>query len=187
MPGGLLPLRIFEPRYLDMVRDCLRAQTGFGVCLVREGTEVGRAAIPYPYGTQVKIVDWDQGSNGLLQITVEGEQKFRIVDTHVDDAQLLHGKIELLPFEQTASVPLEYQHLVQAMRDILIQIAPGIVYQQPRLDDGLWLGSRFVELLPLSPLLRHELLAMDDAKERLALVADMFTAISKKAKSTKTF
>lgn len=178
MPGGLLPLRLFEPRYLDMVRQCLREQTGFGICLVKEGGEVGDAAIPYPYGTLVKIVDWDQGDNGLFQITVEGEQKFRIVDTHVGPAKLLLGNIELLPFEQSSKVPEQYTHLIQTMQQILKQVAPGITYVKPELDDALWLGSRFVELLPLSSPLRHELLSMDDSQERLTAVAEVFDAIS---------
>lgn len=182
MPGGLLPLRLFEPRYLDMVRNCFRQQTGFGICLIKEGAEVGDAAVPYAYGTLIKIVDWDQGENGLLQIVVEGEQKFRIVDTWQGDAKLLHGSVELLPAEQTSPVPEEYGHLVQTMQQILVQVAPGIVYKSPVYDDALWLGSRFVELLPLSAELRHELFSMDDSQQRLSAIADVFNAISSNVK-----
>ncbi len=178
MPGGLLPLRLFEPRYLDMVRNCFRQQTGFGICLIKEGLEVGDAAVPYPYGTLIRIVDWDQGDNGLLQIVVKGEQKFRITDTWKDNAKLLHGNIGLLPVEQSTPVPEEYGHLVQTMQQILAQVAPGIVYENPEYNDALWLGSRFVELLPLSAELRHELLSMDDAQQRLTALADVFDAIS---------
>lgn len=182
MPGGLLPLRLFEPRYLNMVRDCLRGQTGFGVCLVKEGTETGEAALPFPYGTLIKIVDWDQGDNGLLQIVVEGEQKFRIVDTHVDSAELLHGTVELLRAEQSSSVPSEFYHLVQTMDQILEQVSPAIEYTHPETNDVLWLGSRFVELLPLSANLRHELLSMDDPLERLTAISEVFSAIEKNVK-----
>ena len=183
MPGGLLPLRLFEPRYLDMVRECLRGQTGFGVCLVKEGRETGAAAVPYPSGTWIKIVDWDQGDNGLLQIVVEGQQKFSVVDTIVDDAQLLHGTVELLPAEQSASVPPEYQYLIETMEQVLQQVAPTVQYSKTETSDALWLGSRFVELLPLSSGLRHELFSMDDAIERLTAISEVFSAIENNVKN----
>jgi len=69
LPGGILPLRIFEPRYLDMVRDCFKQQSGFGVCLIKAGAEVGDTAVPLAYGTLVDIVDWDQDDSGLLTIS----------------------------------------------------------------------------------------------------------------------
>lgn len=177
-------MRLFEPRYLDMVRDCFRNQCGFGVCLVKEGAETGVAAVPFPYGTLIKIVDWDQGDNGLLQIVVEGEKKFRIIDTHVDSAELLHGNVELLPAEQSSPVPSEFYHLIQTMDQILEQVSPAVEYKQPATDDALWLGSRFVELLPLSASLRHELLSMDNPFERLTAISEVFSAIKKNVKDT---
>ncbi len=179
MPGGLLPLRLFEPRYLNMVRDCFRGDTGFGVCLVKEGAEAGGAAVPFPNGTLIKIVDWDQGDNGLLQIVVEGEQKFRIIDTHVDDAELLRGTVALLPAEQSVPVPAEFHHLVETMDQILEQVSSAVKYANPETNDALWLGSRFVELLPLAASLRHQLLSMDQPLERLTAIAEVFSAIEK--------
>lgn len=178
MPGGLLPLRLFEPRYLDMVRDCFRQETGFGVCLVKEGAEVGEAAQPYPCGTLVRIIDWDQDSSGLLNITVEGQQKFRVLDTEVENSQLLTGVIELLPLEVSAKVTEEYAPLQRTMEQILAQVSPMIEYATPELEDALWLGSRFVELLPLASDLRHDLVEMNAPLERLQAIADMLGAMS---------
>lgn len=179
MPGGLMPLRIFERRYIDMVRRCFREESGFGICLVKKGAEVGNAAMPYPYGTLVRIVDWDQDDTGLLLIVARGEQKFRIIETTVDNTELLHGMVELLPEEASAPVPRDYQHLQEALGQILEQVSSSIEYPQPQMDDALWVGSRFVELLPLSAELRHELLSMDQPMERLSALAEVFTAIAK--------
>ena len=162
-----MPLRIFERRYIDMVRNCFREETGFGVCLVREGAEVGDAATPYPYGTFARIVDWDQDDSGLLLIVARGEQKFRIVETTVDQTGLLQGSVEMLPQEASTSVPGEYHHLQDALKQILEQVAATVEYDEHHLDDGLWVGSRFVELLPLSAELRHELLSMDQPRDCL--------------------
>ena len=184
MPGGLLPLRLFEPRYLDMVRQCFRDHSGFGVCLVKDGAEVGNAATPYPHGTLIKIVDWDQGENGLLQIVAQGETKFRLCETWVDSAKLRHGTVELLPDEVSSPVPEEYSHLVQTLEQILEQVAGAVNYPNPEYNDSLWLGSRFVELLPLSAELRHELLSMDNPLERLSALSDIFAALAQNRKET---
>ncbi len=178
LPGGLLPLRLFERRYLDMVRDCFRQQSGFGVCLVKQGGEVGDAALPYPCGTLIKIIDWDQDDGGLLNIVVQGEQKFRITETSVDDAQLLSGEVELLPLEVPAPVPDDLSYLQDSMQQILRQVAPSIEYQQPQFDDALWLGSRYVELLPVPGDVKHELVAMNDPVGRLRSIADLMAAFS---------
>lgn len=182
LPGGKLPLRIFEPRYLDMVRDCFRQQSGFGVCLIKEGAEVGGMASPHAYGTLVEIVDWDQDDNGLLTITALGVTKFRITDTLANKSSLLTGTVELLPDEVSTPVPVELQHLQNTMLQILSQVSQSIEYEQQELDDSVWLGSRFVELLPMSADMRHELLSMDDPIERLSAVDDLLVALARQAR-----
>ena len=174
-----MPLRIFERRYIDMVRNCFREETGFGVCIVKEGGEVGSAATPYPYGTYARIVDWDQDDSGLLLIVAKGEQKFRIVETEVDGTGLLQGVVELLPVEPTTTVEGEYDFLKDALEQILEQVAASFEYPEHHMNDALWLGSRFVELLPLSAELRHELLSMDQPIDRLDAIAEVFSAIAK--------
>ncbi|HEY0720771.1 MAG TPA: LON peptidase substrate-binding domain-containing protein, partial [Gammaproteobacteria bacterium] len=82
-PGGPLALRIFEPRYLDMVSRCMREECAFGISLIQEGDEVGDAAQPYEIGTLARISYFERRPDGLLGITVRGEQRFRIIDTEV--------------------------------------------------------------------------------------------------------
>lgn len=180
LPGGLLPLRIFEPRYLDMIRDCFRNQTGFGVCLIKEGKEVGSAAIPLPFGTLVEIIDWDQDDSGLLTISAKGQQKFRIRETTEEKSGLLVGTVELLPAEVSSRVPQDLDHLQDTMRQILSQVSSMVTYEQPDLADAVWLGSRFVELLPMTSDMRHDLLSMDDPIERLSAVNDLLMALARK-------
>jgi len=181
LPGGLLPLRIFEPRYLDMVRDCFKHQAGFGVCLIKEGAEVGATAVPLAFGTLVDIVDWDQDDSGLLTISALGKQKFRIIDTVKSRSGLLSGNVELLPYELSSPVPHDMHHLQDKMQQILEQVAPTIEYEQPALEDALWLGSRFVELLPMTTEMRHELLSMDDPLDRLTAVNELLLLLAKQA------
>ena len=127
-------------------------------------------------------MDWDQGENGLLQIVVQGETKFRLCETWVDNAKLRHGTVELLPAEVSSSVPGEFSHLAQTLEQILEQVSGAVNYPNPEYNDSVWLGSRFVELLPLSAELRHELLAMDSPLERLNALAEVFDAIAQNRK-----
>lgn len=96
-PGGRLPLQIFEPRYVDLVRDCMRDARGFGIVPIRQGREAGEPALPHVHGVLAEIVDWDQGRNGLLNILVEGTRRFRILSTEVAAKQLLLAEAVWLP------------------------------------------------------------------------------------------
>ncbi|HOY01378.1 MAG TPA: LON peptidase substrate-binding domain-containing protein, partial [Zoogloea sp.] len=78
-PDGVLPLKLFEARYLDMAARCMRANAPFGVCLIREGGEVGAPAVPHGVGSIARITGWDMDKPGLLFITTRGGERFRIV------------------------------------------------------------------------------------------------------------
>src|SRR5215213_566751 len=91
-PGGMLPLRIFEPRYLDMVSNCLRNDTGFGVCLIKRGRETGQPAEIFTIGTLCKIVDWATLPDGLLGVTAQGERKIKVMASRVQSDHLLVGQ-----------------------------------------------------------------------------------------------
>ena len=93
-PGGLLPLKIFEPRYLDLVSDCMRNNTGFGICLISEGQEAGEPATVHEIGTMVNIVDWERRSDGLLGILVHGERRFRVKSTRTEKNGLLVADVQ---------------------------------------------------------------------------------------------
>src|SRR5690606_37382436 len=93
-PGSLLPLRIFEVRYMDMAKECLKSGRPFGVCLIRQGREVGEPAVPEPVGCLARIAECDMEELGILKVTAEGVERFRIVSSEANRAGLLLGVIE---------------------------------------------------------------------------------------------
>ena len=94
-PGGALPLRLFEPRYLDMVKDCMRNEHGFGIALIKNGNELGQAAKVYKTGTECRIADWETLPDGLLGITAYGETKIHI-ETRGKDCSPLPKEVHLI-------------------------------------------------------------------------------------------
>lgn len=170
-PGGLLPLKIFEPRYLSMVSDCMKNDKGFGVCLIKEGKESGDAAIPYPMGTLAKIVDWDQNESGQLTLVVEGVQRFRIERSAVRDDQLLIGDVTLLDNEKFHDLPNSYAPMAEALEQILNQLGRPFSTMNMHLGDAAWVSARLVELLPIPLLEKHSLLESSDPISRLEFLA----------------
>lgn len=174
-PGGPLPLRIFEQRYLDMISACVRDDAPFGVVLIRDGSEAGPAST-HEVGTLARIVDWYQGSDGLLGVTAIGEQRFRVVSSQRETSGLNVGSIELLPDEP--SLPLRKEH--HAMREILAAVLDdlGLLYESLdwRMDDAGWVTSRFVEILPLELEQKQRCLEQSDPEERLRIVQKVLDA-----------
>ena len=111
-PGGRLPLRIFEQRYMDMAKACLRDGAPFGVCLIREGAEVGAPATPSEVGTLARIGTWDMPQLGLLEVVARGEQRFRIRARRVQPDGLALASIEVLPDEPDSTIPPSGARLV---------------------------------------------------------------------------
>ena len=171
LPGEELPLRIFEPRYLRMVSDCLANQRPFGVCLIRSGREVGSIAEPFGIGTLAHIVDWEQRQDGLLGITARGDRRFSIGQTEADAQQLLHADVTLL--EPDAATPLapEFRPLAELLQRIHDQLgSTGLAKPEPMRDDAGWVGCRLAELLPLPLRDKQRLLEVGDPSERLRLL-----------------
>ena len=167
LPEGKLPLRIFEPRYLDMLSDCFRNSSGFGVCLIREGKEAGGVAVPYSTGTLVRIVDWDQGSDGLLNVLIEGRQKFAVQSTEIMPNNLLVGEVELLERECSCPLPETKRSLSTLLAQVFEQTGRSTDLSQARLDDALWVGSRLLELLPMPNQHRQVLFECENPLDRL--------------------
>jgi Lon protease-like protein len=165
-PGGRLPLRIFEQRYMDMAKACLRDGARFGVCLIREGREVGAPAIPAEVGTLARIGAWDMAQLGLLEITALGEQRFRILERRVQADGLARGSIEILPQEEDAPIPQNCMGCVKLLERVIEQQA-GLFEPPHRLDSASWVGARLAELLPLPLPAKQELLELSDARERI--------------------
>ena len=166
LPGGTLPLRLFEPRYLRMVSECFRNGTGFGSCLSRPSSGQGPVK-PFPIGTLVSIVDFDQGSDGMLHITAKGEQEYKLIDITVEKDSLLIGEIELQERPVKIAMPPQYSSLAVKLSQILQHIEPHMSYPDRDLDDAEWVCNRLLELLPIAPAEKYQMLRDFDIHARL--------------------
>jgi len=179
-PGGQLQLRIFEPRYLDLVRECTRYGTGFGVCLILQGQEVGEPAVPAAIGTIARINDFHRDDDGLLGIVAEGGARFRVARSRVRSDGLLRGDVEVWPSEPEQQVPVEFA-LLQTILERLIETMAPHWRDAPRdaYDDASWLGFRLAELLPLDAGEQQRMLELDDPVRRLAELRDILPRFQK--------
>jgi uncharacterized protein len=179
-PGGQLQLRIFEPRYLDLVRECTRTGSAFGVCLILEGREVGAPARPAAVGTLARITDFNHRADGLLGISTEGGERFRVTRTRVRSDGLLRGEVELWPNEAAQQVPVEFA-LLQTILERLIETMGPHWRQAPRTsyEDAGWLGFRLAELLPLAGDEQQQLLEMTNPIQRLTTLRDILPRFQK--------
>ena len=174
-PGGRLPLRLFEQRYLEMAKACLKDAQPFGVCAIREGKEVGTPAVPFTVGTTAKIAEWDMPQLGVLQIVASGEARFRVLEHHAQRDGLLVGRVEILPPEADGPIPAACQPAVRLLERVLEQHAEH--FPAPRnLDSAAWVSARLAEILPLPLAAKQELLELDDAGVRLARVNALLRA-----------
>lgn len=174
-PGGPLPLRIFEARYVDMISSCMKSESPFGVLLIREGGEAGLATT-HEVGTLARIVDWYQGSDGLLGITAIGEQRFRLISSSRQDDGLNIGEIELLDDEPAMPLPSEYAEMANILAGVLDDL--GRLYEslERHMDDAGWVTSRFVEILPIELEQKQLCLEQNDPIERLRIVRELLEA-----------
>jgi Lon protease-like protein len=171
-PDGPLPLRIFETRYVDMVRSCMREGRGFGVVLIREGKEVGPAET-YDVGTMAKITDFHQLSDGLLGLSCVGQQRFRILRKSVQADGLNLGEVEWLTPEPTVGVPQRHARLAELLQNVLPQLGEVYTDIDMRLDDAAWVGHRLAEILPIQLHEKQTCLEIDDPVQRLDVLAPL--------------
>jgi Lon protease-like protein len=166
-PGGVLPLRIFEARYLDMVSECLRDGAGFGVCAIRSGAEVGKAADCYLVGTFAQIQDFDRTDDGLLYILARGEQRFRILTKSVEGNGLLRAEVEWLDDGPETALPADRRPLAEFLAQLLKQAGKPFAELAGRYDSAAWVAGRLTELLPFAIEDKQRLLEMDHPLDRL--------------------
>jgi Lon protease-like protein len=168
-PGGPLRLRIFEPRYLDMIGRCMREDSPFGVAMIVEGAEVGPARTA-TIGTTATVHDFEQLSGGLLGIKARGSARFRIETVTRQDDGLSVADVNVLANDLHIPVPAAYEPLVHLMRGIYPQVA--ILYGDApgEFEDASWLSARLAELLPLPLHQRQHCLELDNPIERLRFV-----------------
>ena len=169
-PGSVLPLRIFEVRYMDMARDCLRNQSPFGICLIREGEEVGAPAVPEPVGCMARIGECDAEELGILKVKAEGLGRFRIVSRAVSKAGLIVGEVEQVGPEPEASDTPGLAQSAQFLRKVLASIGTDRFTGPANFDDASWVGFRLAEILPLRVDVKQKLLEITDAALRVAIL-----------------
>ena len=185
-PGGTLTLRIFEPRYVDMIRWCMREGEGFGVVLLREGSDVLDAKDPdnkakgahiYDVGTQAHIIDFDQADNGLLGIVAQGGEKFSVIETDVARDGLMRAEVRLLS-EPALPLSERYDPLVSVLRDLLAH--PLIQELNPQVDfhEDRSVSHRVADLLPIAPEAKQWLLEMPTPEARLVELEEIIKQLA---------
>lgn len=172
-PGGVLPLRVFEPRYMDMVGRCMREQIGFGVVLIRQGAEARLApevAQPefFDVGTEAQIVDFNQADNGLLGIVAEGRRKFTVHSTYEQADHLLIGNVEFLAEEAAGELLPEHETLVEVLKELTNHPLIQKLNVQVNFEEARSVSFRLAELLPIEPEIKQALLQLRWPRERLA-------------------
>ena len=172
-PGGVLPLKIFEQRYLDMTKACLRDGTSFGICLIREGREVGAPAVPSSVGCIARIREWDMPQLGIFLLITEGTERFRLGGSRVDRSGLLIGDVEPLPLEADAPLPPEFDPCVSMLKVIVEKIGEDKLPSTACYHDPAWVAYRLAEFLPLESPARQRLLEMDNADLLVGVVAKL--------------
>ena len=166
-PDGVLPLKVFEQRYLDMTKACIRDDHPFGVCLIRDGAEVGAPAVPYTIGCTARISEWDMPHLGLFQLKCRGESGFRIQEQWIAKNGLIQAQVTLLPEPVSMTLPPEYESLAELLSKIVEKFGAERFPSPPRLDDAAWVAFRLAEVLPLELEFKQQLLESSDPLARL--------------------
>jgi len=166
-PGGILPLRVFEARYLDMIGECMRDEKGFGICAIRAGSEVGRAADCHAVGSLVHVQDFDRGDDGVLGVLVKAERRFRIVEKHVEPSQLLRADIAWLDDAADVTLPENRRPLAVFLEQLLTRAGAPYSAMKADYNSASWVAGRLTELLPFALEDKQRLLEMDAPLARL--------------------
>jgi Lon protease-like protein len=172
-PGGLLPLRIFEPRYVDMIGRCMREGNSFGVIMIREGAEVGGLTELAAVGCSARIIDFEKLPDGLLGLLCRGEQRFKLLARRTQDDGLHVGEIEWRAAPAATPLSAHHQPLASVLRRVIPKLGKLTAHLQPDYDDAEWVSNRFAEFLPLDNTARQRLLETDDPLERLLAITPM--------------
>jgi Lon protease-like protein len=180
-PGGILPLKIFEARYIDMVRDCMKRDAPFGIVLIKSGQEVGQAAEPEEVGCLAHIDHWDMATLGVLLLRTRGSDRFRILEKREMPDHRLEAKIEMIAPD--AEVPISGMHLTcaKALKIVIDDINArgladqGTAFESPvslpmKLNEAGWVANRWCEILPIPLKARQKLLELADSQSRLMVV-----------------
>ncbi|MDR3390178.1 MAG: LON peptidase substrate-binding domain-containing protein [Sulfuriferula sp.] len=171
-PDGLLPLKIFETRYMDMAKACMKDNAPFGVCLIQSGSEVGSPSTPYAVGTLAHIADWDMPQLGILNITAQGGQRFLIESSETGKDGLITAEVSLIAPEATQLVTDEFS-LCSTVFETIVQELGELRFSNPmHPEQAVWLGYRLAESLPIKASAKQDLLEMNDSLMRLKILQE---------------
>lgn len=169
-PGGKLPLKVFEPRYMKMVSTCLKEKKAFGICLIRAGQETGVPAQPEQVGCMAEIIDWDMQQLGVLDIAVIGKQRFRIEASRMEKNGLILAQVLAIGEEPPHPLPKQHQACATILRHIIEHLGVERFAPPLRYADSVWVGYRLAELLPLKRSVRQNMLEMNDSLVRIEIL-----------------
>ncbi len=167
-----MPLRIFEQRYLDMVKQAIADNTPFGICAIREGAETGTPAVPHEVGTRVIITDWDMPQTGILHIDTLAQERFVIRSTRTEPGGLLVGTVESVSSEAAVAVPDDLELAVEILRHIVGEYGDAHFPAPHEFNNAVWVGYRLSEVLPLRPGIKQSLLEMNDSVMRVRILTE---------------
>ena len=171
-PGGVLPLKVFEQRYIEMTKACLRDERPFGVCLITRGDEVARGDGTPPdfakIGTLARIRDFDMPQMGILHVSTEGGGRFEVRRHQADAAGMIVADVAGIVDEPSHPLAGTYAPLGRLLALIAARLAPGNFPAQTRYEDASWVGYRLAEILPLPLSIKQSMLEVSDANVRLA-------------------
>ncbi len=177
-PGMLLPLRIFEARYLDMISASLRQYRPFGIVPIRQGHEVGAPAEFFPFGTLAAVESFDQGKDGLLQVCVLGTDRFRVERHTVQPNTLTVADITPVAAAEDQAIPQDLGYLPGLLKDILEANAAHLPYRDWQMASALWVAYRLAEFLPLAAATKIAVLQADDGLAALSRLDAGIRAVS---------
>ncbi len=176
-PGGVLPLRVFETRYMDMVRECMKYDRPFGVCQITAGRDSGLPAEHEQVGCLARITQWDMEQLGLLHLRVCGSQRFSITRRYVEKSALIRANVILLEDDPDVPVPAD----LDCCRELVLRLVAQLEQEEPRPERRLvarpyryesagWISNRLCEFLPIPPKAKQKLMELDEPLTRLYLV-----------------
>ena len=169
-PGGVLSLKVFEQRYLDMAAACMKNHAPFGICLIASGKEVGEPAVPHKVGTLAHIDSGDMPQLGILMLEVSGERRFRIISQSVQSDGLIRAQVELLEEPVGIEVPVAQRALLPLLKKVVDDLGTGKIPEPHAFDDAAWVGYRLTEIVPVQALAKQKLLELEDPVSRLEIL-----------------
>ncbi len=173
-PGGVLPLKVFEQRYIEMAKACLKDGAPFGVCLITEGEEVAKSGSGTPQfapvGTMATFSAWDMPQLGILHVTATGGARFQVQSHDVQPDGLVVARATRIPVEPAVALAEGYAPLAKLLELLASRVGPRQFPETHAFDDASWVGHRLAELLPLPLAIKQGMLEINDSDMRLQLL-----------------